>query len=155
MSETGEGNPVVNFKKTVVAQQERVESMEKPVGLIDKFVGKHTTGEVEAQYGEGYGGSVYTRIISGNAKLSQRWAFDKQGEISSVKVSRYLHYDGSNPLEVSHLELVKGEDGKFHVKDEKSNNYLQRWQKEFNTAEKRMQAHRNIPSHPKPQPPQK
>lgn len=150
MSETGEGNPAGNFKKTVIAQQERMEAAEKPTGLVDRFIGQHIRGKVSSSFDERYGGYVSTTLDSGSASMDQTWHFDKDGNINKVDVSRK-----SGDVEASIVTLERGDDGKFRVKEERSNVLLKYWHKGFNTVQKRMQAHRDIPSNPKPQIPQK
>lgn len=149
MSETGEGNPAGNFQKTVMAQKERTESVEKPNGLIDKLTGKYTFGHVSSEYKAGGGGRVETRIISGKAALDQNWRFDKDGNLESVWVSKT--YDGK---EAGLVSLRRDENGKFQVSESKSQN-PGAWEKEFNTASRRIQANRHIPSSPKAPQPQK
>lgn len=143
MSETGEGNPASNFQKTVMAQKERTENVKKYYGLIDRLTGKSTFGHISSEYKADQGGRVETRIDSGEASLSQNWTFDKNGDLESVWVSKYV-----KGKEAGLTSLRRDANGKFQIVESRSSN-SGAWEKEFNTANRRIQAHRNIPSNPK------
>lgn len=151
MSETGEGNPAANFKKTVIAQQERVNAVEKSDGgFSDELTGQSVSGSVESLYKAGSGGYVTTRINSGDANLSQTWSFDAKGKPIVIGVTKSIGREVA-----SRLRMERDEAGKFQVVEETQNDLARGWEGKFNAARGNMQAHRNIPSHPKPQSPQK
>lgn len=160
MSETGEGNPASNFQKTVMAQTERTENATKSeypgvIGLVDKMVGKHTFGFIDSEYQAGKGGTVATEIQSGKARLIQSWRFDKDGKLSSVTVKKILGSSSGASVsgDMGGVVLVRDESGKFQVEESYSRN-PGFWEKEFNKADKRMQAHQNIPVNTPPKSPQ-
>lgn len=138
MAESREGSPATNFKKTEMAQSQRVESATTPNGFMDKLRGKYVFGHVQANYTAGRGGDVETQIKSGKASLTQHWRFDENGDIAAVWVHK--NYDGSTrPVKSEHL--VRGSDGKFKVSESTSSGiYSQDWDREFSTVRKRTQS---------------
>ena len=138
MDETSEKNPATNFQKTVVAQKDRTEAAAHPLNLIDRFTGKYTSGRVESNYRDGFGGTIHTSIESGQAILSQSWTFDKDGNLSRVVVNKI--YNGS---EASKTVLERDTEGKFRIRETRSNNLLSYWEKNFNTARQRITGNKN------------
>lgn len=159
MGEAGEGNPASNFQKTVMAQKERTENAtesEYPgvIGLVDKMIGKQTHGFLDSEYEAGKGGTIRTEIQSGRAQLLQSWIFDKDGKLSSVKVIKLLASGGATVSgDMGNVVLERDESGKFQVRESSSSN-LGVWEREFNKADKRIQAHKNIPVNTSPKSPQ-
>jgi len=139
MTEVGEINPAVKVGKVVRIQQERVKAAEQPFHLIDRLVGNCTNGEVAADYRKGIGGSVKTRIESGNAVLDQTWNFDKNGQVISISINRNFKNRANSPM-ASEMMLSRDEDGKFQVEKNALSRDLPEWENEFHTAKARIVA---------------
>lgn len=133
-----------NFQKTGLAQQKRVEVAKRPLGLVDSFKGRFTRGSVDSEYIEGRGGRVTTKIVSGKAAMFQDWDFDAEGHVVAVRVGRVFNtrdYTGDLVwANASDIFLRRGDDGKFVVRAKSISDLLPAWNREFNTAKKRMAA---------------
>lgn len=145
MAEMQEGNPSVNIAKTGTAQRERARLAEKPLNLVDRWIGKFVSGSVNSFFNKERGGGVRMHLKSGGAILNQSWEFDKNGQLTSVVLDRTLMGGPSGSDAVSTLVLSRGKDGKFQVMDNKTTSFLPEWQEEFHTAKVRMEAGRNTP----------
>lgn len=132
----------INFQRTAAAQQKRVEAAKRPIGLVDRFLGRFTRGSVDSEYKEGRGGRVTTEIVSGKAAMVQGFDFDAGGNVVAVRVGRVLNtrdYTGGFVwANASDIILRRGDDEKFFVGSKVNSDLLPAWNKEFNTARQRM-----------------